>query len=161
MPKAIDSKLIEAIKKAYLTRQSKPSLASLAKEFGVGETKVKHSAREGQWTALRDAQKTANAAGRVEGAKAIVRASSNKIDAMEALNTVIADIAAEATSVEAKSKEGCANALANLLKTQRELYPPDVDELAEIAVRLGITPNDFLSAIQKRWAEKEQLERVS
>jgi hypothetical protein len=38
--------------------------------------------------------------------------------------------------------------LASLLRAKRELYPPDAEELAEIAFRKGITPDDFLQAIE-------------
>ena len=161
MPKAIDIRVLSAIKKAYLERNPRPTYAKLASEFQVSKAKIADVASKEKWVGLRDAKESAKAAGHVEGAKALIRASTKKVDAMDALNIVLADIVAEVTSVEAKSKEGCANAFVNLIKVQRELFPPDVDELAEIAVRLGITPNDFLAAIQKRWAEKEQLQRVS
>lgn len=160
MPKIIDPRVIALIKKAFLERNPRPTYAKLAAEFQVSKAKIADVASKGKWVSLREAGEKATAAGKIEGAKALVRSSANKVDAFDALNTVIADITAETTSVDAKSKEGCANALANLLKVQRELFPPDVNELAEIAVKLNIKPADFLRAIKEKWQENEQLQQT-
>jgi hypothetical protein len=61
--------------------------------------------------------------------------------------------------MKANSKEGCASALASLLRAKRELYPPDADELAEIAFRRGITPDDFIQAIESRERQDEHSTR--
>lgn len=159
MPKAIDRRLLDTIKNAYMNRSPKPTLNALAKEFGVSGTKVRVLASEEKWSDIRKAKDQSTAVGAIAGAKAAVRASK-KVDPYDALMAAIADISAEVSAVEAKSKEGCANALGNLLKVQRELYPPSVEELAEIAVKLNISPADFLRAIKDKWQEKEQLQKT-
>lgn len=161
MPKPIDSKVIELIRDAYITRGSRPTLEALAKEFKVGRSTVTNAARKGKWKDVRDSKAALTVEAQIEGAKQYIKTSGLKIDDLHALETMIVDLTTKANSADVKSFEGSANALANLLKVKRELFPPDVDELAEIAVRLGITPNDFLAAIQKRWVEKEQLQRVN
>jgi hypothetical protein len=154
MPKAIDRRVIDAAKKAYLGRKSKPSLNVLAEEFGVSVATLKNVAAKEKWTDLRNAADLAQESGKVEGAKAVTR-QRPRVDDLQILNDAIADLSAEVAAVEAKSKEGCASAVATLLKTKRELYPPDADGLAEMAVKLGITPADFIRSLKHKWAEQD------
>ena len=154
MPKALDKKLIEAIRKAYLGRRSRPTLKELATEFSVGLSTLKLISADEKWAELRKTAQMAQEAGSVEGAKAATR-QRPKLDDLTLLDNGIADLSAEVAAVEAKSKEGCATAMANLIKVKRELFPPTAEELAEMAVSLGITPSDFLTALQRRWAKQE------
>jgi len=154
MARTLGDKLIQTIKNAYINRNPKPSLKSLATEFDVGLSTLKKLSSEQSWPELRTAKDTSRAVGKVEGAKAVTR--SRKVNDFDALNNAIADISAEVATIDAKSKEGCATALANLLKAKRELYPPNADELAEIAVKLEITPADFIRALKTKWQENEQ-----
>ena len=160
MPKAIDRRVIDAAKKAYLTRKSKPGLKEIASEFGVSESTLKSICSKEKWTELRKAADTAQDVGRVEGAKAVVR-QRPKVDDLTYLDNAIADIGAEVAAIEAKSKEGCAGALAALIKTKRELYPPNAEELAELAVKLGITPADFIRALKTKWAEHDPSQQTA
>jgi len=150
MPKAIDSKLIGAIERAYLDRSPKPSLRALATEFGIGLSTVKALSSDRNWTAQREQKEQ----GKVEGGKDVNRRRG--IDGYQAIKDAIADISAEVSTVDAKSKEGCASALVSLLKAERELFPPTAEELAEMAVKLDITPADFIRAMKLKWQEKEQ-----
>lgn len=154
MPKALDRKLIDAIKKAYLGRKSRPTLKELATEFSVGLSTLKIISSEEKWAELRKTAQVAQELGAVQGAKSATRQRS-KLDDLVLLNEGIADLSAEIAAVEAKSKEGCATAMANLIKVKRELFPPTAEDLAEMAVSLGITPSDFLTALQRRWAKQE------
>jgi len=154
MPKAIDRRVIDAAKKAYLDRKSKPSLNALASEFGVSAATLKNVAAKEKWTDLRAAADMAQESGKVEGAKAATR-QRPRVDDLQVLNDAIADLSAEIATIEAKSKEGCASSVAALLKAKRELYPPDADGLAEMAVKLGITPADFIRSLKSKWAEQD------
>lgn len=154
MPKALDRKLIDAIKKAYLGRKSRPTLKELATEFSVGLSTLKIISAEEKWAELRKTAQVAQELGAVQGAKSATRQRS-KLDDLVLLNEGIADLSAEIAAIEAKSKEGCATAMANLIKVKRELFPPTAEDLAEMAVNLGITPSDFLTALQRRWAKQE------
>ena len=69
---------------------------------------------------------------------------------MDLLNFAIADIARATLTTKASSKEAGYNAVATLLKLQRELQPPTADDLAEIAVRHGLKPGDFIKVIRDR-----------
>ena len=155
MPKALDKRIITAIKKAYLERNPRPTLKALADEFGVGRSTVNALSCKGKWAAQRDAKDAATATGKAQGAIVATRARP-KLNDIDLLNNAIADISAEVAAIEAKSKEGCATALANLLKAKRELYPPDAEGLAELAVKLDISPNDFLEALRAKWSGELQ-----
>jgi hypothetical protein len=160
MPKAIDRKLIDAIKRAYLDRKSKPTLKDLAVEFGVGLATLKNISSKEKWAELRKAASVAQNTGAVEAAKTVTR-QRPKVDDLTHLDNAIADVSAEVAAIEAKSKEGCANALAALLKTKRDLYPPNAEELAEMAVKLGITPADFIRALKLKWADQDPSQQTA
>ena len=157
MPKKIDDRTFEAVKDAYLECDSKPDRPRLARQFKIGLSTLNNWAAENKWEDLRSAKVAAREIGRVEGSKAAIR-QRPKVDDLELMNNAIADLGAEVAVVEAKSKEGCATAMAALIKAKRELYPPDAEELAAMAVSLGITPSDFLTALQRRWAKQEELQ---
>ena len=69
---------------------------------------------------------------------------------MDLLNFAIADIARATLTTPCTSKESGYQALATLLRVQRELNPPTADDLAEIAVRHGLKPGDFIKVIRDR-----------
>jgi hypothetical protein len=160
MPKKIDDRTFEAVKKAYLESKVKPDRQKLADKFCVGLSTLNNWAAAGKWESLRESAVSSRAEGKVEGAKVATR-SRGAVDDFELLNNAIADISAEIAAIEAKSKEGCANAMANLLKAKRELYPPNAEELAEMAVKLGITPADFIRALKTKWAEHDPSQQTA
>lgn len=154
MPKKIDQRTFEAVKTAYLKSGSKPDRQKLADQFNISMSTLNNWAAGGKWEDQRTAAAISREAGKIEGAKAATR-SRPRMDDLEALNNAIADLGAEVAAIEAKSKEGCASAFATLLKTKRELYPPDADGLAEMAVKLGITPADFIRSLKNKWADQD------
>ena len=165
MPKRIDSTVWSAIKSAFLQREPIPTYGSLAKEFGVSQSSITQKAAAEKWQAERDSKEQ----GKVIASQKISQASGRKIDPQVALEGAISDLYYEATALEGKSKEGCANAMASLLKTQRELYPPTfaewtdmimkfdivptAQEIVELTVQAGITPDTFMEALKQRWAQ--------
>ena len=160
MPKKIDPRTFEAVKAAYLKGGSKPDRQKIADQFKISMSTLNNWAAEGKWETLRITAATHHESGKVEGAKAATR-QRPRVDDLEALNNAIADISAEISAIEAKSKEGCANAMANLLKAKRELYPPDADGLAEMAVKLGITPAEFIRALKTKWADQDPSQQTA
>lgn len=160
MPKKIDQRTFEAVKAAYLKSGSKPDRQKLSAQFKVSMSTLNNWAAEGKWEDQRMAAVLSREAGKVEGAKAAVR-QRPQVDDLQILNDAIADLSAEVAAVEAKSKEGCASAVATLLKTKRELYPPDADGLAEMAVKLGITPADFIRSLKNKWAEQDPSQQTA
>jgi hypothetical protein len=154
MAKKIDDRTFEAVKSAYLECGSKPDRPRLAAQFKIGLSTLNNWAAEGKWEDLRTAKVVSRESGRIEGAKAATR-QRPKVDDLTHLDNAIADVSAEVAAIEAKSKEGCANALASLIKAKRELYPPNAEELAEMAVKLGITPADFIRALKLKWADQD------
>lgn len=83
-------------------------------------------------------------------AKATHKAAIENASSMDILDRAIADITAAIPKAPSQSKESAANALAMLMRAERELFPPDAKELAEIACQQGIRPEDFAAAILKR-----------
>lgn len=156
MAKKIDERTFEAVKAAYLECDSKPDRPRLARKFKIGLSTLNNWAAENKWEELRASTAQSRSVGRVEGAKAAVR-QRPKVDDLTLLNDGIADLSAEIASIDAKSKEGCATAMASLIKIKRELFPPTAEDLAEMAVSLGITPSDFLTALQRRWQKQQEL----
>ena len=165
MPKRIDSTVWRVIKSAFLQRDPKPSYKALAKEFGVSSSSIETKAAKDKWQAERDTREQ----GKVVASQKISQASGRKVDPQVALDGAISDLYYEATALEGKSKEGCANAMANLLKTQRELYPPTFaewvdmvikfniqptpDDIVELTIQSGITPDTFMEALKRRWSQ--------
>lgn len=155
MPKPLDSKLIEAIERAYLTRKDRPSIAVLAKEFGVSQTSIKTLCRKRGWARRRDEQSIDMGIG-AKAAAAVLNAPAPKVNDLDVLNQAIAMMLGSATATEPKSQEGCVNALNSLIKTKRELFPLDIEAIADLAIAQGFGPAEFLEALRRRWDAQNQ-----
>lgn len=153
MPKRIDSTVWDAIKSAFLRRNPKPSYKTLSNEFGVSQSSIERKASAENWQADRETTSQIKESQRVQSALKMSAGSGRKVDDLEALEGFMADLYYDGLTVDIKSREGCANAITNLIKAKRELFPPDADELAEMAFKLNIKPNDFIEALKRRWEE--------
>ena len=155
MPKPLDPRIIQAMEKAYLDRVPRPGLNAIADEFQVGRSTVKKLSTEREWSKKRDKKDAENADANAMGAIATAT-HLPKVDEMQALDNAIAILNTSIFRSQPKTLEGCASALGKLIQTKREMYPPDADGLAEMAVKLGISPNDFLEALRSKWAGELQ-----
>ena len=153
MPKRIDSSVWVAIKNAFLRRDPKPSYKTLADDYGVSKASIERKASAENWQADREVTEQVKESQRVKSARKASTAVGRKVDDLDALDGFIADLYFDGKTADIKSREGAANAMANLLKVRRELFPPNADELAEIAFKLNINPNDFVEALKRRWEE--------
>ena len=154
MAKRIDDTVWKAIENAFLRRDRKPTYGQLAEEFGVSKRSIENKARERNWQEARAMVDYGGEAGEERALKRISESETRQpVDPIKAMRGLITDIYHEAIATEAKTKEGCVNAFVNLLKAQRELYPPNADDLAEMAVQLDITPDEFMEALKRRWAQ--------
>ena len=153
MPKAIDSTVWSAIKSAYLNRNEKPRLKDLSREFGVSTGAVSTRRKSENWDKLRDDAQANIRAERIQSARKAFVSAGQSLDDLTILEATIADMYFEMSATVANSKEGCANAVTSLIKAKRELFPPSADELAEMAFKLNIRPQDFIDALTRRWEE--------
>ena len=151
MPKAIDSTVWSAVKSAYLNRNEKPKLQQLSREFGVSTGAISTRRKNENWEKLRDDAQANIRAERIKGARKAFANTGQDLDDLTILEATIADMYFEMSATMASSKEGCANAVTNLIKAKRDLFPPNADDLADMAVRLGIGPDEFLEALRRKW----------
>ena len=154
MPKAIPQRIWTLIESAYMKADSDLNYEKLGKKYSVSISAISKKAAKEKWAEKRLALKRVRAEARQEGAKAVGRKLPRKSH-MSALDDAIAELSLEAVATEAKSKEGCVTAMVRAIEAYRTLFPPSADELAAIAVQLGISPQDFLTALKKRWEAQQ------
>jgi hypothetical protein len=158
MPKQISEEVWGEIRKEYVQKECK--INDLSALFGVSVRSIKQKAKDENWSALR------KATGLATKAKALIAVddipgrvpmgrSADSPSLHEVLNKAIGLLAVEAETIPGKSKEGCYNAMTNMVKAHRELFPPDAEGLAKIAADLGIRPADFIRALQKEWSDRD------
>ncbi len=147
----VDPTLLSLVRDAYINRSSRPKLEDLATEFKVSRRTIAGLSSKEGWVELRKAKEL----GKEIGAKVALRAQKEKINDLEALDGVISDLFAQVSVTDAKSKEGVANAMANLIKIKRDLFPPTIRDLARMAVNNGFSAADFIREIKAQWAESE------
>lgn len=144
MPKKIDW---EPIKRAYLV--SGRSLEAIAAEFGVSTRAINGKSTEDGWAKSKE---QAQPKPKPQPKAAKTRGELDEIATIEAaiadLSTGIAD-----TDTPIKSKEAAATALVRLLEYRQKLAPTSAAELAERAIELGISPDDFLEQLRSQWGQ--------
>lgn len=155
MPKRISEEIWEEIKAKYLRDNAKPK--ELSALFGVSVRSIEQRAANESWANQRKAR--ALIAVGVSPDRAAVAAATAAGESGESvfatMSRAIGLLAAEAETIPGKSKEGCYNAMTNMIKAHRELFPPDAEGLAKIAADLGIRPADFIRALQKEWNDRD------
>ncbi len=145
MPKKIDW---EPIKRAYLA--SGESYAAIATRFDVSERAVEKRASEEGWARSR----TEIHAEVRPAPKPRPIPARGTVDEISVLENAIADLSAGIADGETpiKSKEAAATALVRLLEYREKLMPPTAADLAERAIALGISPEQFIEELRQAWA---------
>lgn len=153
MPRKIDERVWDIVKTAYLGRHPKPSYAALSKEFNVSKASIEAYASKHGWAAER---KRLDARAEEASEETIVKLARERPiqSSLDVLNGAISELYFEGLAIEGKSKEGCLNAMANLIKAKRDLYPPSLREIVAIAIGQGFSPDDFLAELRKQWSEQ-------
>ncbi len=150
MPKHISDKVWGEIKEAYLHQGCK--IDDLSALYKVSVRSIKQKAKDENWSSKRKARALTAIGVPPDRAAAAADEEGKLFDIMA---KAIATLSSEIQATPAKSKEGCVNALVNIAKAQRELFPPSAEELAKIAADLGIRPADFIRALQKEWTDRD------
>ncbi|WP_137455019.1 hypothetical protein [Halomicronema hongdechloris] len=73
----------------------------------------------------------------------------------ERIQQAIRVLRAQLPIAPVRSVESAAVAMAQLMRLERELYPHNADEVAELAVRYGVDPGEFIQVLQEKWHEKK------
>ncbi len=144
MPKKIDW---EPIKRAYFA--SGESYAAIATRFGISERAVEKRASEEGWARSRTQISEEIQAPKAKPAKRPTVTAD--LDALTTIDLAIADLSADMADSPIKSKESAATALVRLLEYRQKLAPTTAAELAERAIELGITPDQFLEELRQAW----------
>lgn len=150
MPKQISDKVWEKIKEGYLQKGCK--IDDLSALYGVSVRSIKQKAKDEGWSSQRKARALVAVGVAPDRAAAVANEEGKLFDIMA---NAISILSQEIQATPSKSKEGCVNALVNIAKAQRELFPPSAEELAKIAADLGIRPADFIRALQKEWTDRD------
>lgn len=151
MPKQISEEVWGHIKAGYLHQGCK--IEDLSARFNVSVRSIKQKAKDENWSSQRKTRALIAVGVPADRAAA---AAGEEVESMSAtLSKAIGLLAVEAETIPGKSKEGCYNAMTNMVKAHRELFPPDAEGLAKIAAELGIRPADFIRALQKEWSDRD------
>lgn len=155
MPAPIDPKLKAQVKRAYVNSKMTP--ADLAKQFGVSDRSIQNWAKNEHWDAERTAQNVIDLeTARVPRERPPSRVRAGADDALSIADTVISDLQGELVrgDVTAKDKAAVANSLKAWVEFRRKLKPPTVADLVELAIELGITPDEFLTSLRDAWTKR-------
>lgn len=151
MPKQIDW---EAIRKHW--QQTGASSQAIADKFGVSKRAVDE--RLPKW---RDTEKLPQKVVPIQSAKAASHpptrprrhVNGEELEELEVINLAIADLAAALGSGETDSRSlgGIAGGLVRLLEYRRKIQPRTAAELAEVAIAMGVSPDQFMAALREQW----------
>lgn len=165
MASPIDPKTWKKAKDAYLG--SSDSLAAIAMRYGISKRAVEQRASEEGWAALRQpkkvAAKPAAAAAPSDDAPPVrvtYPRQRGELDEIEIVESAISSLSVmlmgvndrgEDVPVDTRGIGGIAGALVRLLEYRRKIKPPTAADLAEQAIALGLSPQEFTRELRERW----------
>lgn len=155
MPKKINW---EPIRKAYL--EEGETYASLALRFGVGKSTIEEKASKEGWSALKKSRGNSQTPEPQKTIKpAPVRRPSPQpqdFDEIEILTTAIASLSAILSGgiEDTRGIGGIATGLCRLIELRNKLQPKSAADLADMAISLGIKPQDFIRALSDKWEKQ-------
>jgi transposase-like protein len=154
MPAPIDPKLKAQIRRAYVN--SKLTFGELAKQFDVSDRSIQNWAKAENWDAERKAENVIEFARQPKQERPPVRTRVNSDDALAIADLIISDLQGEMArgDVTAKDKASVANALKAWVEYRRKIHPPTVAELVELAIKLNVGPDEFLTELRNAWKRK-------
>jgi hypothetical protein len=140
------------IKKAYL--DGSETYASLAMRFGVGKSTIEAKASAEGWATLKKAEIIAPLLPKTSTGLPPRQSYKSGINEVEILQDAITVLSGAMYSAEARSAEGCASALAKLIELHSRLVPKTSADLADMAIALGVSPEDFIRQLSSKWQER-------
>lgn len=161
----------EEVKIAYINGSD--SLAIVAGRFGIGERTIEMWSKDGGWEALKRANNVvpigeakSKQAKPINSQPAPVRVRTRRAEideldivegAIESLSGLLTGmtLGGEDRPIDTRGVGGVAGALVKLLEYRRaRLKPATAAEVAEMAIGLGISPQEFIAELKVKWAQR-------
>jgi hypothetical protein len=155
MSSPIDKKTWEKAKEAYLS--SSDSLAAIAMRFGISKRAVEKKASEEGWTDKRNggSKKQVIEISLPTPKRNFRHRHQPEMDEIEIIDSAIASLSAVISSGEdTRSVGSCATSLCRLIELRNKLVPKTVFDLADMAVALDISPQEFVRALSDKWQQR-------
>ncbi|BAZ39433.1 hypothetical protein NIES4101_53860 [Calothrix sp. NIES-4101] len=153
MPKKIDW---ENIKKAYL--EESETYASLALRFGVGKSTIEARASAEGWVALKESRVTGVAPQKPQNMKIHPRGEwvHRNLDEVEILENAIQSLSGYFSGglEDTRGLGSLATGLCKLIELRNKLVPKNAADLADMAIALDISPEEFIRQLSERWRER-------
>ncbi len=153
----IDSKTWDKAKKDYTTGTE--SLAAIAMRFGISKRAVEKRASDEGWAALRQAQqgeqpKTVRTSAPTPPPPS--RHRQQGLDEVEVIEEAIASLSAILSGgmEDTRGIGGIATGLCRLIELRNKLVPKTAADLADMAMALGISPTEFIRALNDQCQKK-------
>lgn len=159
MPKAIPAFVISQIKEEYFTDLTS-TYESLAKKYKVSRRTIASIGKEDCWPDQRPSIDRKIVALPPATSDRVPRRSFTKssglMDSIAVLEGAIDELSFSMMSgeVKARSKEGCAMAIARLLEVYRKYRPQSVSDVVAACIEIGITPEEFAKEFGRQWRER-------
>ncbi|MBW4675932.1 MAG: DUF1804 family protein [Desmonostoc geniculatum HA4340-LM1] len=159
MSSPIDPKTWNKARDAYVAGTE--SLAAIAMRFGISKRAVEKRASDEGWAALRQAQQgvqpkiTARAPAPLPPTPR-PRHQSQGLDEVEIIDTAIASLSAilSGSMEDTRGIGGIATGLCRLIELRNKLIPKTAADLADMAIALGISPTEFIHALNAQCQKK-------
>lgn len=153
MPKRIDW---EPIKKAYL--EEAETYASLALRFGIGKSTIEARASSEGWAALKESKFSGVSRVAPQNTRIHPRGEwvNRNLDEVEILETAILSLSGY-FSVGLEDTRGIgaiATGLCKLIELRNKLLPKTAADLADMALALDISPEEFIRQLSEKWRQR-------
>jgi len=149
-------------KRLYL--EEKWTMEAIAAHFGVSLRTIERWASDGAWTAQKKGGKVVSIESKPKPRRdepGVVRSrrSPGELDELEIVEGAIASLAAALEGdgegkIDARSMGGIAGGLVKLLEYRRKVQPQTAAEVVELAIGLGISPNEFIDQLEVAWQRR-------
>jgi hypothetical protein len=135
------------VKEAYI--KGSESLAAIALRFGISKRAVEKRAADEGWKALRE-----SVGKPLRRHKASPH--STAVDEIEIIDSAIASLSAILSSgiEDTRGIGGIATGLCRLIELRNKLVPKTAADLADMAIALGLSPAEFIRALNDQWQKK-------
>ncbi|RCJ20162.1 hypothetical protein A6S26_05420 [Nostoc sp. ATCC 43529] len=161
MSSPIDDKTWSDAKDAYVTGTD--SLAAIAMRFGISKRAVEKRSSEESWLASRQAHQAQNSVQAKPAARSAPlpppnaqRRQAQGIDEIEIIDCAIASLSCilAGGGEDTRGIGGIATGLCRLIELRNKLVPKTAADLADMAISLDISPQEFIRALNDQWQKK-------
>lgn len=153
MSSPIDPKIWGKAKDAYIN--STESLAALAMRFGISKRAVEKRASDEGWAALRQGQNVPVKPKPVTHpfVPPPVRRQTQRFDEVEIIESGIASLSGILSGgmEDTRGIGSIATGMCRLIELRNKLVPKTAADLADMAIALDISPEDFIRQLEESW----------